>query len=135
MKDLGVYFLPRLDFTRHISYISQKAYRTLEFINRLSAGFRDPFIYITLYNALVRPLLEYASIIWYPNLENSKHVIESVTCLLRLIRHLGYKAGVPMPRFDHDYSYHEQFFGIMTLEKRGMQADLIFLVKLLKGLI
>ena len=62
-KDLGVIFDPVLNFRSHIETIVLKARCTLGFIKRWSKEFRDPYITKTLLTSLVRPILEYESVI------------------------------------------------------------------------
>lgn len=65
-NDLGVIFTSDLNFGTHLQHITCcRSSRTIGFINGF-LPFNDPYTYITLYNALVRPILENASPIWTP---------------------------------------------------------------------
>ena len=64
-KDLGVVFDPLLTFTRHHDKAIAKANSRLGLIKR---SFRelDSKSFIQLYKSLVRPILEYASVVTHP---------------------------------------------------------------------
>ncbi|XP_050534985.1 uncharacterized protein LOC126902005 [Daktulosphaira vitifoliae] len=86
IKDLGVFLSWNLSFSKHISYIYNKALRTLGFIRRNCNEFHDVECLKTLYFSLVRSGLEYGSIIWSPFVASEIKKIESVqnrflTCL------------------------------------------------------
>ena len=68
VKDLGVIFDPKLCFKEHIDFIFSKSMRLLGFIKRNSSEFHDPTTLKSLYVSLVRPHLEYCSVIWNPSL-------------------------------------------------------------------
>lgn len=78
VKDLGVLLDAKLSFTDHYSSIISKANRNLGLIFRISAEFRDPYCLRALYVALVRSVLESASIVWCPYTDNWGRRIEAV---------------------------------------------------------
>ena len=45
MKDLGVYFTPKLNFSTHIKKITSKSLQMLGFIKRVTHDFTDPNTY------------------------------------------------------------------------------------------
>ena len=59
-KDLGFILDPKLAFTFHMDYVISKTFSMLGFIQRIS----DPIV--CLYNFIVRPHLEYCSVILNP---------------------------------------------------------------------
>lgn len=63
-NDLGIYLDKHLDFKAHISLTINKASGVLGFIKRWSKEFSDPYTTKQLYTTLVRPILEYGSVIW-----------------------------------------------------------------------
>lgn len=65
-KDLGVIFDQKLNFRDHIDYILAKSNSAFGFIRRLTKDFKNPLSIRSLYCALVRSHLEYASVIWDP---------------------------------------------------------------------
>ena len=64
-RDLGVVMDPNLNFTAHIDQIICTANRQLGIIKR-SFVIRDMKSLVLLYQATVRPILEYASPVWCP---------------------------------------------------------------------
>ena len=78
IKDLGVTFVSGLDFRNHYRNISCRAMKTLGFIARYAKHFKRTESLKLLYVALVRPLIEYASVIWSPKHIVSSRLLESV---------------------------------------------------------
>lgn len=77
-KDLGILLDPRLTFNEHIDYVICKANSMLGFLKRNSRDFTDPYTLKTLFISLVRPHLEYCSIIWNPSYNLHSYRIERV---------------------------------------------------------
>ncbi|KAL1447511.1 hypothetical protein WDU94_005689 [Cyamophila willieti] len=132
IKDLGVTYNQELSYNEHYSNISRKAYKTLGFINRSSREFNDPKVFITLFFAFVRPILEYASSVWSPNYKKDISQIESVQH--RFLRNLSFKQNKPMSYIDHDYTEILERNKISTLEHRRDINDLILLYKVFNNL-
>ena len=64
-KDLGVTIDKNLSFREHISTKINLANRNLGIIFR-TFTYLDPEMFLNLYKSLVRPHLEYATVIWSP---------------------------------------------------------------------
>ena len=77
IKDLGLILDRKLNFISHIDYVTSKAYGMLGFLKRNSSEFNDPYTLKALYNALVRPHLEYCCVIWNPTYNSHISRIES----------------------------------------------------------
>ena len=75
----------RLNFKLHLDEVLLKANRTLGFILRFTSIFRDQSFQRNLYCALVRPILEYASIIWNPPTIDGCSRIECIQLLFTRI--------------------------------------------------
>ena len=60
---LGIIFDCKLDFRNHITSIVSKATCILVFIKLWSKEFSDPYVTKQLFTTLVRPILEYESVI------------------------------------------------------------------------
>lgn len=67
ISDLGVTFDPKISLIPHINKLIAKARSRLGFVIRCSRLFRDLYTSKSLYCALIRSVLEYASIIWSPS--------------------------------------------------------------------
>ena len=66
VKDLGVIVDSKLDFVSHVNKIVSQAFKILGYIFRAGKDFNNINTLIRLYNAHVRPILEYCSVIWSP---------------------------------------------------------------------
>ena len=76
--DLGVLLDKKMNFNSHITTMINKAFGVLGFTKRWAKEFSDPYITKGLYTSLVRPVLEYGSIIWDPQYNIYRNMIESV---------------------------------------------------------
>lgn len=92
-KDLGVLFQSNLKFNNHFLHIAEKSIKALGFLIRNTKSFRISTI-IRLYNALVRPNLEYASQIWMPmeaaHIDRIERVQKRFLRYLYVLRHNMY---------------------------------------------
>lgn len=78
INDLGVLLDTKLNFTLHFDSITSRANKLLGFIKRRAAEFKNVWATKSLYCALVRPILEYASPVWDPNYQTHRDRIESI---------------------------------------------------------
>lgn len=107
MRDLGIPLHHSLSYEEQISVEINNSLRTICFVARNSSKFRSPFALKLLYFLLVRPILEYASVIWAPLYMVHKIRLERVpNCVLRFAAR---QIRMPMNKQDYDYS------GIRTL--------------------
>jgi len=122
-KDLGVTFDDRMKFDIHVSNIVKKANQILGLIRR-SFEYLDSEMFLMLYKTLIRPHLEYATVIWSPWLKKDIVAIEQVqrraTRLVKELQHLSYDQ-----RLLH--------LGLPTLIYRRQRSDMIQLFKILNG--
>ena len=123
-KDLGVTFDSKLSFSKHISNKVNIANRNLGLIYK-NFTYLDKEMFLALYKALVRPHLEYATVIWSPMYKKDSVVIENVQ--RRATRMLKILQG-------KDYSGRLRDLGLPTLEYRRTRADVIEVYKLLTHL-
>ena len=121
-KDLGVTFDELLTFDKHINNIVTKANQTLGIIKR-NFQFMDKDIFLKLYKALVRPILEYGQSVWHPHLIRQHNLIENVqrraTKMVKNISHL---------------SYYERlvYLGLPSLNYRRLRGDMIQVYNILQ---
>jgi hypothetical protein len=122
-KDLGIMVTGDLQWDRHIVKLcsSVNFYAKLVF---KSFDFKSVSIIRSIYTSLIRPKLEYATVIWSPKLERHKELVEKV-------QHRCTKFG-PLANL----SYHERLvqLGLTTLEVRRKRGDLIQMYKYAKGI-
>ena len=93
-KDLGIFFENEYSFQMHVNKTANRANVLVGLIRR-SFNYMDSEMFLTLYCTLVRPILEYGVVIWYPILRRNINKIEAVqrraTKLVHTIRHMTYR--------------------------------------------
>jgi len=122
IKDLGVIFNNKGDFSDHISVKSTKARSIAGLIFRTFIT-RQPAPLMMLFKSLVIPILEYGSIIWSPYLKKERNQLESVqrsfTSKLEGLK---------------DKNYHQRLkeLKIYSLERRRERYDILYAFKILQ---
>lgn len=129
IRDLGVIFDSNLSFTHHINDIVTNSFRSLGFVIRNTREFNDINTIKLLYCALVRPRVEYASIIWCPHYNIHVQNIERVQ--RRFLKYLSFKDDnlYPPIGFPHKELLSRHSFD--ALENRRIIAQLVFLRNLI----
>jgi hypothetical protein len=128
VTDLGVILTSDLNFDAHIQYACKKASKMIGFIRRSCRNF-SPDTLKLLYVSIVRPLSEYASIIWSPF-----HVtkIDHVERIQRnFLRFWCYKKGLQFNK--NLYSNICKNANLLSLKARRETSDLIFLHKIINN--
>lgn len=102
VKDLGVLLDSHLTYSHHISFVVDKASRTLGFVFRVAKNFTDIYCLKTLYCSLVRSTLEYGSAVWSPNYNNGTERIESVQrrFIRYALRRLPWRDPLRLPSYE-----------------------------------
>lgn len=133
VKDLGVLFDPKLDFSSHIDEIINKAYRSLGFIFRSTLRLQDVDTYKILYSAFVRSKLEYCSSIWCPDTLTTSKRIERIQ--ERFVRLVFFRLNGFYPTFPNQISYKLllSHIDLDPLSLRRFKHDLFFLHGLLNS--
>lgn len=128
--DLGVLLDHRLRFDLHINSCINKARSLLGFIKRWAKEFDDPYLTKRLFVSLVRPGLEYASVVWCPY--NSCYIdrIESIQkqFLIFALRSLAWNLENLPP-----YKNRLMLIDLPTLERRRHMLNAMFIIKLIRG--
>lgn len=133
ITDLGVTFSADGRFHEHVIKTVNKALRILGFVNRNFDAFKLPSTYVTLFNSLVRPILEYGSPVWSSYTGLDTRLVESVQS--KFLRKLAYLNKTPLSFDNHNYTEIKQLFHVRSLGNRRIIFDLIFLFKTLNNLI
>lgn len=130
MNDLGVLLDPKLSFNQHVSLIVNKARGILGFIKRWAKEFNDPYVTKRLYTSLVRPVLEYASVVWDPVYMTHINSIESVQkqFLLFCLRSLHWNL-LDLP----PYTSRLALIKLPTLKSRRTMLNVSFILNLING--
>ena len=123
-RDLGILFTPNLKFDKHISNIIRKANNLIGVIKR-SFSCLDPPMFQTLYTTLIRPHLEYASVIWNPcQLGNARSIEKIQRRATRIVPQLR---NIP---------YHDRLnaLDLPSLLYRRRFLDMVMVYKIIHGL-
>lgn len=131
VKDLGVILDSQLTYKQHISYVVDKASRTLGFIFRITKNFTDIYCLKSLYSSLVRSVLEYCSAVWNPSYNNGVERVESVQhrFLRFALRRLPWRDPFRLP----SYESRCQLIGLETLSTRRDAARALLVADTLQG--
>lgn len=121
-KDLGVILDVNLSFLPHYDYLINKANQMLGFIKRNTREFTDSFTLLSLYNSLVRSVLEYCCTVWNPYYANTSERIEKIQ--RNFTRYAFFKLNwrIVTP----SYETRCLLFGIKTLEARRKYFSIMF---------
>ena len=130
-KDLGVIMDPKLRFNIHINNMINKGASMLGFIKRWAKDFNDPYTTKLLFTSLVRPILEYASVVWNPQYETYVTKIESIQkqFLLFALRNFYWDTSINLP----SYSSRLKLINLPSLQSRRTVLSVTFLHKLIYG--
>ena len=122
-KDLGVTIDNKLSFKQHVTNCTNKANKILGIIRR-SFDHLTEKMFVQLYKALVRPILEYGHAVWQPQHKNLCSDLEAVQRrATKLLAHLR----------DKPYPERLRVLQLPTLEHRRQRGDLIEVYKYLNG--
>ena len=123
-KYLGLLFKPNLSWSSHIQNICKKAKKVLGLIYRHFYLHCTSSTLLTLYFTLVRPILEYCSVIWDPSSLTTISALESVQCFaLKLVS----------KSWSTDYNFLLSSLNITTLAQRRRSAKILTIFKLKKS--
>jgi hypothetical protein len=122
-KDLGVIITPDLNWDKQIVKVCSQA--TL-ISKKLHRCFKNKSIDIIkkLYTSLIRPKLEYANVIWYPQTIKHSKMLENIQKRWTRIGDLSHLK----------YSDRLKQLGLTTLAVRRIRGDLIQIFKYFKGI-
>lgn len=131
VKDLGVLLDSKMTLKPQVDHVIARAKSTLGFVKRHAREFNCPYVTRSLYCSLVRPLLEYASIVWAPLFDCDRDRIESVQkqFLLFALRHLEWSPGFELP----PYEARLTLLNLDTLEERRRLAACSFVFNCLNN--
>uniref|UniRef100_A0A1B6KRG9 Reverse transcriptase domain-containing protein n=1 Tax=Graphocephala atropunctata TaxID=36148 RepID=A0A1B6KRG9_9HEMI len=129
IKDLGVILEASLDPALHINSICSRASRSLGFVLRMGrCGFENSTL-VTLYKTLVRPIMEYASVVW--SLHQVGQIGRVQSLQRRFIRILGLRLGYTYTEVP--VSALENILDLLPLDGRRKVMDLVMLYKILNS--
>ena len=115
-----------LSFTHNKGKMLSKAFKVLGFIKRNSFSFKEPSTLLTLFKALVRPLLEYASVIWNSDAKCFTEEIERVQ--KKFVKYFCYKFKIQYDAINYENLCQQ--IGLPPLYKRRIFLDMVTLYKI-----
>ena len=130
IKDLGIVFDQKVTFISQIEAVMRKTKRLVAFLNRNTGNFRDRGVLKALYFSIVRSMLEYGSLIWYPTARKHIKALERVQ--ERLLPSI-YNKIVQYYPVDIEYGELLLGFEIGLIWLRNRVAALIFQYDLIHG--
>ncbi|GMT28714.1 hypothetical protein PFISCL1PPCAC_20011, partial [Pristionchus fissidentatus] len=122
MKDLGVIMQPSLKFSDHVSKLTSKARSKVNIMFKCFYS-NDPLLYLQAFNAFIRPLLEYCTVVWSPRTVKLANFVENVQ--RNFTRRVFFRCAIPYS----PYPDRLNFLSMSTLEQRRLIFDLLFLHK------
>lgn len=129
IRDLGVALDSKLLFCGHVDMVMSEASKRLGFIIRVSRHFTNIQTIMSLYTAFVGSILNFASVVWNPSYAVYIDRIESLQ--KKFVRFLAHKFNLPYC----SYAQRCLVFGITSLRSQRDVADMMFLYRLVRGLI
>ena len=133
INDLGIMLDEKLNMLSHFDFILNKARRIWGFVKRQSKEFMNPYVTKSLYCSLVRPHLEYCSVVWMPHSRCHVEKLESIQkqFLLFALRGLGWSHRYILPPYHHRL----QLLSMNSLEDRRLISSATFMYKLVNDII
>ena len=131
VKDLGVTFNMDLRFNDHIVNITSRATRMAGFILRNCSEFRNTQVLKRLYVALVRPLVEYNTIVWSPSTACTINMLEGIQRKFLKYIHLKNTGSYPVRGYPNHLLLEE--FQLYALERRRTYFEVVFILKVATG--
>ena len=123
-KDLGVIIDNQMKYHQHVSFATSKAMRMVGFVRKTFCSIPIE-TFLSLYNKLVRPHMEYGNVIWGPFYMLDQNKIENLqraaTRLVQSMKHLTYEQRI-----------HE--LKLPTLKHRRQRGDMICVYSLLNNI-
>ena len=124
-KDLGVTITNTLKWETHVSNCVKKGNRMVGMIKN-TFSFMNQDMFLCLYKALVRPMLEYCTEVWNPHYEKDIKALENVQR----------RATKLVPQLSK-LSYDERLksLKLYPLKDRRLRGDMITVYKMMNGMI
>ena len=114
-KDLGVYIDPLLTFEEHINETIKKSNNMSHLISR-SITYKTKEIMVPLFKSLIRPILEYANVVWSPSKKQDINALEQVQ--RRFTKHMIGMSNLT-------YEDRLRNLNLPSLEYRRFRGDMI----------
>ena len=129
VTDLGFVLCPTLSPNLYIGHVCCKSLKILCFIKRITTEFKLASPLKALYCSLVRPILEYGSVIW--DLNTAQNVIMLERVQNKFLKYISHVLKIECP--PHNYLPVIKYLKLDSLADRRRANNLKFLSKLLTG--
>ena len=126
IRDLGIMMDSKLKFREHVNIIINKANKQLGFVMRNSKNFQSKETLRILYMSLVRPILTYNSVVWYPQNKETFDRLDKIQH--KFLRFASFQLGIR--RNLHDYTIIANHLKIPTIKSVFDVNDLSFIYRL-----
>lgn len=134
MRDLGVIFDPKLTFSSHIEFITNKSYAMLAFVKRNCYKLFNIDVAKLLFYALVRSNIEFANQVWSPYQSKYIEAIESIQRQFVKFIHPNNSAKNPRNEYElRPYSIRCQELEMQTLKRRRINTYIFFIRDIISG--
>jgi ribonuclease P/MRP protein subunit RPP40 len=120
-NDLGVIVNQNLSWSDHVCFITKRANRSSYLMFKVFRRL-DFETFKKLYKVYIRPLLEYANVIWSPHLQRDIDILERIQ--RRATKRVAGLRSIP-------YATRLQMLNLPTLQHRRRRGDLIWTYKIL----
>ncbi len=122
-KDLGIIISDDLSPEHHINKITGEAYSVLT-RNRIALNYLDEEMLRKIIETVIRPRLEYAAVVWSPNLK--KHIVK-----IERVQRVATKMLTSLK--DLPYEERLERLNLPTLKERRERGDMIMMFRCVKG--
>ena len=126
VKNLGVFVDAKLTFEQHFDHVVTRCSQLLGLFVSMTRELSDPICTKTLYCALIRSVLEYGRVVWWPS--SARGVAR-----LKSIQHRATRFLLRSWGSNNDYTTRCLLLGLPQLDYRIRNARLAFIVGLLNG--
>ena len=133
IKDLGVTYDTEVNFIEHVRKISTSAYTSLGFVIRNSREIQELAVVKLLYYALVRPRLEYSSVVWSPIYQIHCNSLERVQ--RRFLKYMAFRQDGVYPCRGFSYKVLCERFEMISLGLRRQCAYVLLLHGVINNMI
>ena len=122
-KDLGIIFEKSLKFNKHVLNVVNRCKKLTGLVRR-SFRFMNKILFLQLYKSLIRSIVDYGIVVWYPTSKKN----------IQLIENIQKRATKIVPEI-RGYSYEERLraLNLPTLLYRRQRYDLIQIFKVING--
>ena len=127
VKDLGVLMSNDCTFTKHINAVIEDAKSRASWALRTFSS-RNPTAMLTLWKSLILPKLEYCSQLWCPVKKGTILQLEEVQ--RSFVRKIRFENS-----FNMDYWQRLQFLNMYSLERRRERYRILYVWKIIEGLV